>query len=413
MAVRMVRQAFVIHPDLRLQHQVATFTDWPVSAGPFHQQILLEMTLSRADRVQTVAWTVVGLAMLGLFYLLSPILTPFAIAAVFAYISDPAVNGLVARRVPRTAAVLLVIVTLGIVLLLGFLIVVPLVYREAVILIARLPDLMERLNTEIVPMLNARLGLEVQLDLSALKNWVSSNRDQATDLIPILLSKAGQGGMALVAVATNLVLVPIVMFYLLQEWPRIIAAIKDTLPRPLLPRTLKIVGDIDSVLSEFLRGQLSVMLLLASFYSLGLWMAGLKFALPVGVITGLLAFIPFVGFGGGLLLAIMAALLQGEGWSPLIGVAVVFGIGQVLESYVLTPYLVGERIGLHPLAVIFALMAFGQLFGFVGMLVALPASAAILVGLRELRQEWLASPVYNGQPPPPGATADDTGADRQ
>lgn len=371
------------------------------------------MTLSRADRVQTVAWTVVGLAMLGLFYLLSPILTPFAIAAVFAYISDPAVNGLVARRVPRTAAVLLVIVTLGIVLLLGFLIVVPLVYREAVILIARLPDLMERLNTEIVPMLNARLGLEVQLDLSALKNWVSSNRDQATDLIPILLSKAGQGGMALVAVATNLVLVPIVMFYLLQEWPRIIAAIKDTLPRPLLPRTLKIVGDIDSVLSEFLRGQLSVMLLLASFYSLGLWMAGLKFALPVGVITGLLAFIPFVGFGGGLLLAIMAALLQGEGWSPLVGVAVVFGIGQVLESYVLTPYLVGERIGLHPLAVIFALMAFGQLFGFVGMLVALPASAAILVGLRELRQEWLASPVYNGQPPPPGATADDTGADRQ
>lgn len=151
------------------------------------------MTLSRADRVQTVAWTVVGLAMLGLFYLLSPILTPFAIAAVFAYISDPAVNGLVARRVPRTAAVLLVIVTLGIVLLLGFLIVVPLVYREAVILIARLPDLMERLNTEIVPMLNARLGLEVQLDLSALKNWVSSNRDQATDLIPILLSKAGRG----------------------------------------------------------------------------------------------------------------------------------------------------------------------------------------------------------------------------
>jgi predicted PurR-regulated permease PerM len=138
------------------------------------------------------------------------------------------------------------------------------------------------------------------------------------------------------------------------------------------------------------------MLLLAVFYSIGLWFAGLKFALPVGVITGLLVFIPYVGFGGGLILAIVAALLQGGGWAPLIGVAVVFGIGQLIESFLLTPYLVGERIGLHPLAVIFALMAFGQLFGFVGVLIALPASAAILVGLREVREAWLASHLYRG-----------------
>ncbi|MFN3985162.1 MAG: AI-2E family transporter [Rhodocyclaceae bacterium] len=367
------------------------------------------MDLPRADRrIQTAAWTAVGLALLGLFYLLSPILTPFAIAAVFAYICDPAVNALVARRLPRPAAVLLVIVAMGGALLLSFLVVVPLVYREIVALIARLPELIERLNTGLLPLLQSRFDVDIQLDVASLRNWIGEHREQATDLIPLLLTHAGKGGLAVIAVAANLLLVPIVMFYLLQEWPRIITALKNALPRPMLPRTLKIVGDIDSVLSEFLRGQLSVMLLLAAFYSIGLWIAGLKFALPVGVLTGLLAFIPFVGFGGGLLLAVLAALLQGGGWPPLIGVAVVFGIGQLLESYVLTPYLVGERIGLHPLAVIFALMAFGQLFGFVGMLIALPASAAILVGLRELKDEWFSSPVYLGR----GTPTDDAASDR-
>lgn len=337
-----------------------------------------------------------GLGLIGLFYMLSPILAPFAIAAVFAYICDPIVNWMVARRIPRALAVLSVIAAMGLALLLLLLILAPMIYREAVVLIARLPDLMERLDTNIIPMLNERLGTTLQLDVASLKAWAGGYKDEATDLIPKLLSQAGHGGLALIGFIANLALVPIVMFYLLQEWPRIIETLRNTLPRPMLARTTRILGDIDSVMSEFLRGQLSVMLLLATFYTIGLWIAGLKFALPVGVITGLLAFIPFVGFGGGLILAILAALLQAEGWSPLIGVAIVFGLGQVLESYVLTPYLVGERIGLHPLAVIFALMAFGQLFGFVGMLVALPASAAILVGLREVRQAWLNSPIYLG-----------------
>jgi predicted PurR-regulated permease PerM len=202
--------------------------------------------------------------------------------------------------------------------------------------------------------------------------------------------------MAVLGFLASAFLVPIVMFYLLQDGPHMVGRLRRMVPRPMLARILRIMRDIDSVLSEFLRGQLSVMLLLALFYSVGLWLAGVKFALPVGVITGLLAFIPFVGFGGGLLLAILAALLQAEGWPPLIGVAVVYTLGQVIESYALTPYLVGERIGLHPLAVIFSLMAFGQLFGFVGVLVALPASAAILVALREVRTAWLASRLYRG-----------------
>lgn len=346
--------------------------------------------------MQTIIWAAVGLALVALFYALGPILTPFAIAAVFAYICDPAVNWLVEKRVPRALAVLGVIFALGGLLALLILMLVPTIYREAVLMIARFPELLEMLNQRLLPWLGQRLGTELSLDTASLKNWMEAHRETAQGMLPALLDRAREGGLVLLAFAANLALIPIVMFYLLQEWPRILSALQTTIPRPLLPRTMRILGDIDKVLSEFLRGQLSVMFLLAVFYSVGLWIAGLKFALPVGVITGLLAFIPFVGFGGGLVLAILAALLQAEGWQLLIGVAVVFGIGQLLESYLLTPYLVGERIGLHPLAVIFSLMAFGQLFGFVGMLIALPASAAMLVGLRELRSAWFASPIYLG-----------------
>ncbi|MBR0568500.1 AI-2E family transporter [Azoarcus sp. L1K30] len=355
------------------------------------------MNTPRADRLQTAAWAGGALALIGLFWVLSPILAPFVVAAVFAYICDPAVNWLVGRRMPRAAAVLLVIVGLGLILVTLTLILMPMLYREAVTLLRRLPDLIELFNLRISPLLQARLGVDLQLDSAQLREWMTQHWESAQDLVPIVLGHLKTGGMAVVGVLANLFLVPVVMFYLLQEWPRIVNGLQHVVPRPWIARTMHVIGDVDSVLSEFLRGQLSVMLLLAVYYSLGLWLAGLKFALPVGVITGLLVFIPYVGFGGGLILAIVAALLQGGGWSPLIGVAVVYGLGQLLESFLLTPYLVGERIGLHPLAVIFALMAFGQLFGFVGILVALPVSAALLVGLRELSAAWFSSRLYLGE----------------
>ena len=352
--------------------------------------------LSTPRHLHALLWAAVALAVLALFYALSPTLAPFAIAAVLAYICDPAVNWLVARRLPRPAAVLLVILAIGALLALLVLIMVPMVYSETTALIARLPDLLEQFNQRLAPLLAERFNIELRLDAASAREFLATHRDNAEDLLPILLDHARAGGLAVIGLFANLLLIPMVMFYLLQEWPRLLAGLREMLPRPWLARSMRIVGNVDAVLSEFLRGQLMVMLLLAVFYSLGLWIAGLKFALPVGVITGLLVFIPYVGFGGGLLLAVMAALLQGEGLSPLIGVAVVYGLGQLLESFLLTPYLVGERIGLHPLAVIFALMAFGQLFGFVGMLIALPVSAALLVGLREVKEAWLASPIYRG-----------------
>ncbi|HQZ02340.1 MAG TPA: AI-2E family transporter [Thauera sp.] len=365
------------------------------------------MNPSRADRLQTFAWAAAGIALIGLFWLLGPILAPFVIGAVFAYICDPAVNWMVARRVPRALAVLLVIVALGLLLVALALILVPMVYREGVLLVRRLPDLIEMFNAQVSPLMLARLGIDLQLDAAQFRQLIADNWTSAQDIVPIVLGHLKTGGMAVLAFIANLFLVPLVMFYLLQEWPRLLDELQRIVPRPWLERTMRILNDIDSVMSEFLRGQLSVMMLLAVIYSVGLWLAGLNFWLPVGVLTGLLVFIPYVGFGGGLILAILAALLQAQGWPLLAGVAIVYGLGQLVESFLLTPYLVGERIGLHPLAVIFALMAFGQLFGFVGVLVALPASAALLVGLREVRDAWFASPVYLGSDPPALITPQD------
>lgn len=355
----------------------------------------------RADRLQTAAWATCGLALAGLFWLLSPILTPFVIGAVFAYICAPTVSWMVAHRLPRSVAVLLMILALGLGLVALTLILVPLVYGETITLLRRLPELVELLNTELTPLLKTHFGIRLKLDSGQLRKLMTENWDTAQDVLPILFGHLKSGGLVLLGFIANLFLIPVVMFYLLQEWPRLLDELHRVVPRPWLPRTLRITGAIDSVLSEFLRGQLSVMMLLAIYYSVGLWFAGLNFALPVGVLTGLLVFIPYIGFGGGLLLAIFAALLQAEGWPPLIGVAIVFGIGQLIESFVLTPYLVGERIGLHPLAVIFALMAFGQLFGFTGILVGLPVSAALLVSLREVRTAWFSSHLYLGASPPP------------
>jgi predicted PurR-regulated permease PerM len=186
----------------------------------------------------------------------------------------------------------------------------------------------------------------------------------------------------------------VVLYYLLVDWDVLVRRLDELIPRRWQAQAHALLSEVDRVLGEFLRGQLLVMLVLAAYYALALTLAGVEFALPLGVITGLLIFIPYVGFSLGLVLALLSALLQESGLAPLIAVAVIYGGGQLIESFVLTPWLVGDRIGLHPVAVIFALLAFGQLFGFVGLLLALPAAACVLVGLRALRRRYLASDLY-------------------
>jgi predicted PurR-regulated permease PerM len=203
------------------------------------------------------------------------------------------------------------------------------------------------------------------------------------------------GGLALLGFVVNLLLVPVVLFYLLCDWNLLLGKIDRMLPRRWHPKLAGIAREIDTVLAEFLRGQIAVMLLMSALYVIGMWLVGLEFALPIGIITGMLVFVPYVGMLTGLVLATLVALMQFPNASDVIPVWIVFGIGQALEGMLVTPLLVGKRIGLHPLAVIFALLAFGQIFGFFGVLLALPASAALLVGLRHLGSRYLDSSLYN------------------
>ncbi len=363
---------------------------------PHEGRILTDM--NPADRLQTAVWIGLGLALLWLLWLLGPILAPFLLAAILAYVFDPLVDRLEAWRLPRTAGVLAVMVLFGLLLALLLLALIPLVRQEAMQLAQRLPDAISLLNGRLAPWLAAHFGIVLQFDVATLRQLLADNGAGVQELGTRLLSSLRIGGLALAGLVANLLLAPVVMFYLLRDGSALLARLDHLIPRAWHDRSLRMLRDIDAVLAEFLRGQISVMLLLALYYSAGLAIAGVEFALPLGFVTGLLIFIPYVGFLSGFALALLVAALQVGGPGALLGTLAVFGIGQLLESFLLTPLLVGKRIGLHPLAVIFALMAFGQLFGFVGVLLALPASAALLVGLRELRGTYLASRFYLGNP---------------
>jgi predicted PurR-regulated permease PerM len=209
-----------------------------------------------------------------------------------------------------------------------------------------------------------------------------------------VLASAKVGGVALLGWLVTLSLVPIALFYLLLDWHGVLVRIESAIPRRWVQRAVGLAREVDSLLAQYLRGQLSVMLVLCLYYSAALAIAGLDVAVPVGIITGLLIFIPYIGFGLGLVLALLAALLQYEGLHGIVLVASIYGVGQFIEGFILTPRLVGERIGLHPLTVIFALLAFGHLFGFVGVLLALPASAILSVAFKHLRMHYLNSSFY-------------------
>ena len=341
-------------------------------------------------------WTVAAAVALfiGLIYLLGPILSPFLFGAILAYIGSPLVKWGARHRVPRMLGALFVVAGMIAVIATLFLILAPMVQTEAAAIARRLPELADRFNERFVPWAQQRFGIDLQFDAASLRTLIAENVSGMQNVGVWLLGSLKIGGVALLGFFANLLLTPVVMFYLLMDWDALMARLGGLLPRRWNKYSLVIAGEIDSVLAEYLRGQITVMAILAVYYAAALWIAGLQFAVPIGVLTGLLIFVPYLGFGIGLVLALLVALLQFAAWQGVVAVLIVYGIGQALESFLLTPWLVGERIGLHPLAVIFALLAFGQLFGFTGVLLALPASAAILVGMRHVRTAYTGSALY-------------------
>lgn len=336
-----------------------------------------------------------------LVYLLRPILTPFLLAALFAYLGNPLVLRLQGEgrrlkwRVSRTAAVVVVFLFLFIALVLSVLMVLPLLQRELARFVEWLPVWLEWFQSQALPWLRERFGLGPDLPgAEALTGLLAEHWQQAGDWMMQALGSVGRSGGVVFAWLLNLILVPVVTFYLLRDWDRLLQGMRDLLPRSLEPRATRIAAQADAVLATFVRGQLMVMLSLAVFYAAGLWLAGLDLAVAVGVTAGAVSFVPYLGVIVGVGLGVAAALVQSTDPWLLFWVLAVFAAGQLLESLFLTPRIVGDRIGLHPVAVIFAVLAGGQLFGFLGVLLGLPVAAVLAVLVRHAHEDYRRSAMY-------------------
>lgn len=350
---------------------------------------------------RSFAWGALLLGVVAVLWLLAPVLTPFVVAAILAYALTPVVDwldGLGRGRVPRLIAVVLVELVFLLLLLALMLLVVPILVKQLPQLREQVPPMLDRLNDVLQPFLS-QFGVHVALDVGGIKTFAMEHLNaNFQDVLGRLLASAKLGGSVALSVIGNVVLIPVVLFYLLMEWRRFMGLLLVLVPLRLRAAVDSFTDEADAVLGQYLRGQMLVMVVLAVYYSLGLALFGLDLALPIGVFTGLAVAIPYLGFGLGLVLALLAGFLEFSAQtghvSALVMVAVVYGLGQLVESFFLTPRLVGERVGLHPLAVIFALMAFGHLLGFVGVLIALPLSAVLLVAIRRVRAAYLDSTLY-------------------
>lgn len=345
-------------------------------------------------------WLALAFALLLLLSLLGPVLMPFIVASILSYVLTPWVDKLCSLRIrkiglPRSVAATLVIVILIAAVLAMVLVMIPILQKEIPQLQDQIPRFFDKLDEMLAPMLS-EFGIKVRLDSTGIKALLTEQMANSGDVIgKAVLNSIRVGGTAVLGMVANLLLIPIVLFYLLMDWHSLIRRLSHFIPRRYVSVTANAVLEVDDILAQYLRGQILVMIVLAVYYSVALSIARFDLALPVGIITGFLVFIPYLGYGLGLVLAVIGAILQFDGFSGLVWVAAIYGIGQVVESFYLTPRLVGERIGLHPLTVIFALMAFGQLFGFIGILIALPASAVISVAVKHLRVSYLNSPFYS------------------
>jgi predicted PurR-regulated permease PerM len=340
-----------------------------------------------------------ALAFAGLmFYLLQPILFPFVLGALIAYLGDPVVDFLERRHLNRTLAVVLVFILLTTLLVVSLLFMVPLLLDQMDALIRKVPQLYYWATQVVVPWVQERFGLPAgtlpQLDWSSqlADNWQSLGKMMAQTGKKL----TGSGAAILVGVA-SLALVPVVAFYLLRDWDVLVGKMLRMMPLAWQDRTALMVGEADEVVGAFIRGQLIVMCALGVIYGTGLWLVGIQLALLLGLIAGLASLVPYLGFIVGISASLIAAYFQFHDWSVMLWVVVVFGVGQAIESMILTPVLVGDRIGLHPVAVIFALMAGGQLAGFVGVVVALPVAAVITVFARHGVDHYLASDIYSSE----------------
>ena len=352
---------------------------------------------ARASLSDSQRWMIAAAvaALCALLYLLAPVLTPFALSVLLAYMGDPLADRLETYKLSRTLSVVIVFTTIFTCALAAVLLLLPMIEQQIGALVRRLPGYVDFVRATVMPALADTLGIEEGTRvLDALKAAIVQHWRQAGGLAVGLVKEFSQSGVAAVAWIANIVLIPVVTFYLLRDWDVLIEKIHALVPRAVEPGVVRLSKECDSMLAEFFRGQLLVMGALALIYTLGLSLVGLELALLIGLTAGLVSFVPYLGFFVGVVCAVVAAYFQFQEVLPLIWVLAVFGVGQAIEGMLLTPMLVGDRIGLHPVAVIFAVLAGGQLFGFFGVLLALPVAAVIMVLLHHAHERYLKSEIY-------------------
>jgi len=343
------------------------------------------------------------LAMGGLTYLLAPIITPFAFAAMLAYLGDPLADRLEVFKLKsfqlgRTGAVLVVFTMMLIIIATTLITLVPMIESQISYFISQFPAYTQWINETVIPRVGQSLGFEIgriesdQLMAVLRKHWQQAGRSALT-----LMGTLSYSGAVLAQWLMNLVLIPVLTFYLLRDWDILLAKIHDLLPHRAAPTATKLAMETNIVLGAFMRGQFYVMLALGVIYSVGLSIVGLELAVLIGAMAGIVSFVPYLGATVGIVVACVAALLQFHDVMYLIPVAIVFMVGQSIESMLLTPWLVGDKVGLHPVAVMFSVLAGGQLFGFFGVLLALPVASVIMVGLRHIHEIYRDSTFYRAE----------------
>ncbi|MCW5695406.1 MAG: AI-2E family transporter [Bauldia sp.] len=347
-------------------------------------------------------WLGILAVLLVALYVFSGILLPFVAGMALAYLLDPVADWFERRGFSRLAATLIILVLFLILFVILLVALVPALINQLFGLIERLPELVGQLQEMIRPLLEGELAQSLGIDSEQVRSSLFSFVDEGASWMLTILGSIWNGGVALVAILSLLVVTPVVAFYLLYDWDRMIARVDSWLPREHAPTIRELGGQMSRAIAGFVRGQGLVCLILAVFYSVALVAIGLNFGLLIGLGAGLLSFIPFVGTLVGFVASVGVAAVQF--WPDWVWIAVtagIFIIGQVLEGYFLQPRLVGNSVGLHPVWLMFALFAFGVLFGFVGALIAVPVAAVIAVLVRFALYRYLASPYYSGGAPPP------------
>lgn len=354
------------------------------------------MTQSSTARWQ---WLAVAVGVGTLIWLLSPILTPFVVAAGLGWLGDPLVDRLERAGRARSTAVVLVFATIIGLLSIALLFLLPLLWAQVQHLFEWLPHLSAWITEDVVPWVKQRFHFDLSpyVDPDQLVALLQSHWAQAGGLAAGLLGS----GLAVFEVLVSIALVPVLSFYFLRDWDIFVERVRELVPRPWLPEVTRLAIQTNQVLAGFVRGQLSVMIAQGALYAIGLWLVGLDLGLLIGFIAGLVSFVPYLGAFIGVGLGVIATLVQHGDSLHLLLVLLVFTVGHLVESWWLTPWLVGDRIGMHPVAVIFSIMAGGQLFGFLGVLLALPVAAVVMVGLRYGHEHYTRSTLYGAPLPEP------------